>query len=281
MNTTGIIRKKIIIIGDAGVGKTTLITRHRTGEFERKYIATLGVDVSSLTFHTTHGIVIFDIWDCAGQTKFEGLGEEYYKNASGAIVMFDVTSKISFKNAITWKTYLDKDIPVVVCGNKIDIIERKVKNKDFSQEFDNTTKYYISAKSNYNFEKPFLTLIRSIFGNDNIELIADPSYVQTRSKPRLTDDELEEQQQNTLKNKCEQYITNFESLLISKSPLKDLETLFKNVSTIKEQLINKETLKKAMKLKYMICGAIKLIKGQEYKDLYDDSQSQEIDSEDD
>ena len=58
---------KLIIEGDDGVGKSTFITRHLTGEFEKKYIATQGVEVSSITFYTNHGPIKLSLWDTAGQ----------------------------------------------------------------------------------------------------------------------------------------------------------------------------------------------------------------------
>lgn len=58
---------KVVLIGDGGVGKTTFIKRHRTGEFERRYIATQGVEVNSITFFTSHGPIKLNLWDTAGQ----------------------------------------------------------------------------------------------------------------------------------------------------------------------------------------------------------------------
>src|SRR5687767_6848947 len=57
---------KLVLVGDGGVGKTTFVKRHITGEFEKKYIATMGVEVSSLPFHTTLGKLVFNLWDTAG-----------------------------------------------------------------------------------------------------------------------------------------------------------------------------------------------------------------------
>ena len=57
---------KLVIVGDGGVGKTTFIKRHITGEFEKKYIATQGAEISSLLFFTNHGPIKFNIWDTAG-----------------------------------------------------------------------------------------------------------------------------------------------------------------------------------------------------------------------
>ena len=69
---------KLVLVGDGGVGKTTLVKRHLTGEFEKKYIPTLGVEVHPLKFTTNCGPLAFNVWDTAGQEKFGGLRDGYY-----------------------------------------------------------------------------------------------------------------------------------------------------------------------------------------------------------
>ena len=69
---------KLVLVGDGGVGKTTFVKRHLTGEFEKKYVATLGVEVHPLVFHTNRGAIRFNVWDTAGQEKFGGLRDGYY-----------------------------------------------------------------------------------------------------------------------------------------------------------------------------------------------------------
>jgi GTP-binding nuclear protein Ran len=69
---------KLILVGDGGVGKTTFVKRHLTGEFEKKYVATLGVEVHPLAFHTNRGPIKFNVWDTAGQEKFGGLRDRCY-----------------------------------------------------------------------------------------------------------------------------------------------------------------------------------------------------------
>ena len=68
---------KLVLVGDGGVGKTTFVKRHLTGEFEKKYVATLGVEVHPLEFSTNLGQIIFNVWDTAGQEKFGGLRDGY------------------------------------------------------------------------------------------------------------------------------------------------------------------------------------------------------------
>lgn len=89
-------------------------------------------------------------------------------NGKCAIVMFDVTSRITYKNVPNWHRDLVRvceNIPIVLCGNKVDIKERKVKAKAITFHRKKNLQYYdISAKSNYNFEKPFLWLARKLTG---------------------------------------------------------------------------------------------------------------------
>jgi GTP-binding nuclear protein Ran len=161
-------RFKLVLIGDGGTGKTTFVKRHLTGEFERKYVATLGVDVHPITFHTSHGPVVFDVWDTAGQEKFGGLRDGYYIQGKCAIIMFDVTARITYKNVPNWHRDLVRvceNIPIVLCGNKVDMKERVVKSKQITFHRKKNLQYYdISAKSNYNYEKPFLWIAQKLSG---------------------------------------------------------------------------------------------------------------------
>jgi GTP-binding nuclear protein Ran len=170
---------KLVLVGDGGTGKTTFVKRHLTGEFEKKYLATLGVEVHPLDFTTNFGQIRFDVWDTAGQEKFGGLRDGYYINGQCGIIMFDVTSRITYKNVPNWHRDLVRvceNVPIVLCGNKVDVKERKVKAKTITFHRKKNLQYYdISAKSNYNFEKPFLWLGRKLVGNPQLEFVAAPA----------------------------------------------------------------------------------------------------------
>jgi len=172
---------KLVLVGDGGVGKTTFVKRHLTGEFEKKYVATLGVEVHPLVFHTNRGPIRFNVWDTAGQEKFGGLRDGYYIQGQCAIIMFDVTARVTYKNVPSWHRDLTRvcdNIPIVLVGNKVDIKDRKVKAKSIVFHRKKNLQYYdVSAKSNYNFEKPFLWLARKLTGDPNLEFVAMPALL--------------------------------------------------------------------------------------------------------
>ena len=190
---------KLVLVGDGGVGKTTYIKRHQTGEFEKKYIPTTGVHVSQLSFQTSQGLIVFNVWDTAGQERFGGLREGYYLDAQCAILMFDVTSPATYRNVATWHRDLTRvcpNIPIVLVGNKIDIRDRKVPVKRVTFHKKNNMRYFeISAKSNYHFEMPFLSIARSILNDPNLQFISAPAYLPPEVQ---LDPELIQQYENEL-----------------------------------------------------------------------------------
>ena len=83
-------------------------------------------------FYTSRGPIKFNIWDTAGQEKFGGLRDGYYIQAQCAIIMFDVTARSTYNNVSVWHRDLEhvcESIPTVLCGNKVDVKDRKVKAK--------------------------------------------------------------------------------------------------------------------------------------------------------
>ena len=137
------------------------------------------MEVHPLEFHTNKGPIKFNCWDTAGQEKFGGLRDGYYIQGQCAIIMFDVTSRITYKNVPNWHRDLVRvcdNIPIVLCGNKVDIKDRKVKAKLITFHRKKNLQYYdISAKSNYNFEKPFLWIARKICGDNGLEFVEAPA----------------------------------------------------------------------------------------------------------
>ena len=127
---------KVIVIGDGGVGKTSLLRKYVKNQFEHKYLPTVGVNISKqpMKFKTKSGKeydVNLMFWDIAGQPQFFLLHKVYYNGANAAILMFDLTQSHTFMNTKNWYKellkYGLKDIPMVLVGNKSDLKkERKI-----------------------------------------------------------------------------------------------------------------------------------------------------------
>ena len=166
---------KVVVIGDGSVGKTTFIKRHLTGEFQKPYIPTQGADVYPLDFMTNHGKIRFELWDTAGQEKFGALRSCYYVDAKACIIMFDLTQRQTYKNVPQWHkdlTRICENIPIVLVGNKADVKDRKVKAKNINFHRKYNLQYYdVSSKSNYQYEKPFLCILRQLTGDQNLTLV--------------------------------------------------------------------------------------------------------------
>merc|ERR1712183_365162 len=169
---------KLVLVGDGGVGKTTFVKRHLTGEFEKRYIATLGVEVHPMPFFTNRGQVNFNVWDTAGQEKLGGLRDGYYIGGNCGIIMFDVCSRITYSNVPKWYkdlTRVCENIPIVLVGNKVDVKDRKVKAKQITFHRKKNLQYYdISAKSNYQYDKPFVWFLRRLCNDGALTLTEAP-----------------------------------------------------------------------------------------------------------
>jgi len=154
------VKFKIIICGDSTVGKTSLVKMYSVGHMEN-IVSTIGVD------YVSTGIQIKDegkkvhiqlqIWDTAGQERFRSIITNFYKTAYGAIIMFDVTNRESFKSLDYWvdqiRSYAKKDIPILIVGNKCKEVRRAMldleieawleKNPISYLEIDNVNQYQI------------------------------------------------------------------------------------------------------------------------------------------
>ncbi len=141
----------------------------------------MGVEVHPLKFYSNFGEVVYNVWDTAGQEKLGGLRDGYYIEGQCAIIMFDVTARLSYKNVPNWHrdlTRVCENIPIVLCGNKIDVKDRKVKAKQITFHRKKNLQYYeISAKANYNFEKPFLWLSRKLSGEREFRFEQAPALL--------------------------------------------------------------------------------------------------------
>jgi GTP-binding nuclear protein Ran len=156
---------KIILIGDGSSGKTTFLMRHLTGEYEKKYNPTVGVEVQTLVFYTTKGKILFNVWDTAGQEKYCDSRKAYYMNADAALVFFDTTSATSKKTVGSWESEVPAGIPRVTCGTKV---ENALPG--FSSR-----RCCVSTRSSINFSKPFLKIARKLLDDAELKFLEAPA----------------------------------------------------------------------------------------------------------
>jgi len=133
---------KLLVIGDAGVGKSAILVRFSDNVFTDSYINTIGVDFKIRTVEVNGEKVKLQIWDTAGQERFRTITSTYYRGTNGIIVVFDVTNQTTFDNVRKWLLEInDNDcnqVPKVLVGNKIDC--PRVVDRDAAEKFAKSKK---------------------------------------------------------------------------------------------------------------------------------------------
>jgi small GTP-binding protein len=121
------IKYKVLIIGDANVGKTSLLRRHVDGKFTEEVAGTIGIDYRSNTYIRDNQRYDLQIWDTAGQERFRNVTKAYYRDADATLLVFDLTNTESFKHVPEWFEQLVKEsgrttkqIVTILVGNKSD-----------------------------------------------------------------------------------------------------------------------------------------------------------------
>lgn len=118
---------KLVLLGEAAVGKSSLVLRFVSNDFQENKEPTIGA--AFLTQKCTIGerTIKYEIWDTAGQERFASLAPMYYRNAQAAIVVYDITKPASFIKARHWVKELheqaNRDITIALVGNKLDLVE--------------------------------------------------------------------------------------------------------------------------------------------------------------
>ena len=162
---------RLLIIGDSFVGKTSFLSRYARGTFNLTYLATAGFEFFTKDDEIDNKNVRIELWDSSGYEKFHSLTASSFSNAEGIMVMFDVTNPTSFENVRNWtesiKTHLSSginNIPVIIIGNKIDIVEREVKTEEAKKYCNDLGfKYYeTSAKTGENVNDTIKSLVREV-----------------------------------------------------------------------------------------------------------------------
>lgn len=170
---------KILVIGELGTGKTSIIKRYVHQFFSHHYRATIGVDFALKVLEwDANTLIRLQLWDIAGQERFGNMTRVYYKEAVGAFIVFDVTRSQTFEAVRKWKADLDSKvqqpegttIPCVLLGNKCDMSKEGIVNNpsamtEFCKENNFAGWFLTSAKENLNIEEAARFLITQILHN--------------------------------------------------------------------------------------------------------------------
>ena len=157
---------RISLLGDSGVGKTCIINKYLFNKFSENQQSSIGIEKNEKRLKMNDGNELkVIIWDTAGQERFKAMSTNTIKGAQGIVLVFDNTKKTSFESLPTWIKEVKEikdNIPIVLFGNKCDLIENADVEKDEAEEFakDNNMEYFeTSAKENINIENGFKSII--------------------------------------------------------------------------------------------------------------------------
>ena len=171
---------KIIIIGDSSVGKTNIMSKYLKNEFHEDSKATVGVEFGSKQFTIDGHVIKVQIWDTAGQERYRAITSAYYKGAKGAFVVYDITRKNSFESIEKWvnelKNVSDKNITILLIGNKSDLEDQRQVTKEQGEEKAGKLEVAFmetSALSGDNLEKAFELMINQVYKKCHEEMLAE------------------------------------------------------------------------------------------------------------
>jgi Ras-related protein Rab-7A len=193
---------KVIILGDSGVGKTSLMNQYVNKKFDTRYKATIGADFLTKELEVEGTLVTLQIWDTAGQERFQSLGSAFYRGADACILVFDLTNNESFQHLSSWHDEFiiqagqNKDF--VLMGNKNDMEDKRVVTQKNalgwcdtnSPDNDNKIPYFeTSAKENFNVEQAFYAVAKGALKKNAVEEeIVIPTTVKVDANKSKKDD---------------------------------------------------------------------------------------------
>nr|XP_021326485.1 ras-related protein Rab-37-like [Danio rerio] len=174
-----------ILVGDSGVGKTSLLVQFDQGKFiPGSFSATVGIGFTeySHTHNHTDILCVCQIWDTAGQERFRSVTHAYYRDAQALLLLYDITSKSSFDNTRAWLTeiheYAQDDVVIMLLGNKSDMSSSRVIRREDGEKL--AREYGVifletSAKTGLNVDEAFMTVGKELVRRA-VQLPVEPTF---------------------------------------------------------------------------------------------------------
>ena len=172
------INLNILLVGDANVGKTSILLKYTENFFPNQYQATIGVEYKMKIIKLNNMNIKLQIWDTAGQERYKSIAKNFFHSANGVFLVFDITDKKSFENLNKWiedvKENSPKDCKYIIIGNKSDLSDQRTIS---TFEIDNFVKekkssyFEVSAKNDEGLNEAFINLSKEIIKDKNQEEI--------------------------------------------------------------------------------------------------------------
>lgn len=187
-----IIQAKLVLLGDMGTGKTSLVLRFIKGQFFDHQEPTIGAAFFTQVLSLSEATVKFDIWDTAGQERYHSLAPMYYRGAAAAVVVYDIASLDTFSRAKKWVQELKKqgnpNLVMALVGNKSDLeTDREVESEMGEQFSQENGMFFIetSAKEALNINELFYTIAKQLAKASQLKPTGVTLHNETRDRRRL------------------------------------------------------------------------------------------------
>jgi len=185
-----LIEAKIVILGDTGVGKTSIVLQFVENRFNIMSSPTIGASFLSKTVWVDGARCRLQLWDTAGQERFRSLAPMYYRGAAAAVLVYDVTSLDTFRKVKEWvkelRTNIFEDIILVLVGNQVDKLYPKVPKEEASEYAASIGALFFetSAKKNTGIEELFLEIAKLLVETKSYNVVNTREVSTPQEKPK-------------------------------------------------------------------------------------------------
>ena len=186
---------KILVVGDSTVGKTNFIRMFIENKFNQNYMTTSGIDLKTSSIEIKNKKIRVQLWDTAGQEKYKAITKNLFLKVQAALIVYDITNEETFNNLKTWvrsiKEECGKQIQMLIIGNKNDLNEERVVDKNIAMEYAKEEKIdYLetSSKTGDNIQKAITLLCEKVLENteftNDFSFTLDASAISQKNKSK-------------------------------------------------------------------------------------------------
>lgn len=185
---------KLVVLGDSGVGKTSLIHKFVNNVFRADFKATIGADFSSKSMVVDGQNVELQIWDTAGEERFHSVGAAFYRGTNACIIVYDCTQKVSFEKIAKWQDDLCQksgitdiaNFPIILFENKSDLIDNRAiddQTAELRAKELGRQRFKVSALTGENVEAGFNEIVRLYLKASKDSIQEMPMTIKLKDQP--------------------------------------------------------------------------------------------------